>query len=97
MSGFSKMKARTDDLSGVTAWRLHDLRRSARTGLAELGIPEIIAEKILGHAERNVLAKIYNRYEYADEKRDAMERWATRLREIIEPPPDNVVRLKAAK
>ncbi len=95
MSGFSKMKARTDALSGVTAWRLHDLRRSARTGLAELGIPEIIAEKVLNHAERNVLAKIYNRYEYAAEKRDALERWATRLREIIEPAPENVVRLKA--
>ena len=95
VSGFSKMKARTDDLSGVTNWRLHDLRRTARTGLAEIGIPEIIAEKVLNHAEQNVLAKIYNRYEYADEKRDALERWATRLREIIEPPPANVVRLKA--
>ncbi len=95
VSGFSKMKARTDALSDVTAWRLHDLRRSARTGLAEIGIPEIIAEKVLNHAERNVLARTYNRYEYAAEKRDALERWAMRLREIIEPVPENVVRLKA--
>ena len=95
VSAFSKMKARTDDLSGVGNWRLHDLRRTARTGLAEIGIPEIIAEKILGHAERNVLAKIYNRYQYTDEKKNALERWGTRLREIIDPPPENVVRLKA--
>ena len=94
VSGFSKMKARTDGLSDVTGWRLHDLRRTARTGLAELGVPEIIAEKVLNHAERNVLAKIYNRHEYADEKRDALERWARRLNEILEPPPENVVRLE---
>ena len=91
VSGHSKAKARTDDLSGVTGWRLHDLRRTARTGLAELGIPEIIAEKVLNHEERNALAKIYNRYEYADEKRDALERWAARLREIIEAARDKVV------
>lgn len=97
VSGFSKMKSRTDDLSGVNNWRLHDLRRTARTGLAEIGVPEIIAEKVLNHAERNVLARIYNRHEYADEKRQALERWATRLREITEPPPENVVRFKAAK
>ena len=95
VSGFNKMKTRTDDLSGVTGWRLHDLRRTARTGLAEIGIPEIIAEMVMNHAPRNALAKIYNRHEYAAEKRDALERWANRLREIIEPPPDNVVKLKA--
>ena len=91
------MKARTEDWSGGNNWRLHDLRRTARTGLAEIGVPEIIAEKVLNHAERNVLARIYNRHEYADEKRQALERWATRLREITEPPPENVVRFKAAK
>ncbi len=95
VSGFSKMKARTDDLSDVTNWRLHDLRRTARTGLAELGVPQIVAEKVLNHAERNVLVKTYDRHEYAAEKRDALERWALRLREITEPPPENVVKLKA--
>jgi integrase len=97
VSGFNKMKTRTDDLSGVTGWRLHDLRRTARTGLAELGVPEIIAEMVMNHAPRNALAKIYNRHEYAVEKRDALERWANRLREITEPPPENVVKLKAKR
>ena len=95
VSGFNKMKTRSDKLSGVTGWRLHDLRRTGRTGLAELGVPEIIAEMVLNHAPRNTLTKIYNRHEYADEKRDALERWAGRLREITEPPPENVVKLKA--
>ena len=97
VSGFSRMKTRADDLSGVSGWRLHDLRRTARTGLAEIGIPEIIAEMVMNHAPRNVLAKIYNRHEYAAEKRDALERWANRLREITEPPPENVVKLKAKR
>ncbi len=97
VSGFSKMKARTDDLSDVTGWRLHDLRRTARTGLAELGVPQIVAEKVLNHAERNVLVKTYDRHEYAAEKRDALERWALRLREITEPPPENVVKLSAER
>ena len=97
VSGFSKMKARTDDLSDVTNWRLHDLRRTARTGLAEIGVPQIVAEKVLNHAERNLLVRTYDRHEYADEKRDALERWASRLREIIEPPPENVVKLTAAR
>ncbi len=97
VSGFSRMKTRAANLSGVTGWRLHDLRRTARTGLAEIGIPEIIAEMVMNHAPRNALAKIYNRHEYAAEKRDALERWALRLREITEPPPENVVKLKAKR
>ena len=97
VSGFSKMKARTDDLSDVTNWRLHDLRRTARTGLAEIGIPQIVAEKVLNHAERNLLVRTYDRHEYATEKAAALERWSSRLREILEPPPENVVKLAAAQ
>ena len=78
-------------------WRTHDLRRTARTGLAELGVPQIVAEKVLNHAERNVLVKTYDRHEYAAEKRDALERWALRLREITEPPPENGGKLSAGR
>ena len=80
VSGFSKMKARTDDLSDVTNWRLHDLRRTARTGLAELGVPQIVAEKVLNHSERNLLVKTYDRHEYSVEKADALARWSSRAR-----------------
>ncbi len=97
VSGFSKMKARTDQLSGVAGWRLHDLRRTARTGLAELGIPQIVVEKVLNHAERNQLVQTYDRHHYAGEKRDALDLWANRLREIVEPPSANVVRLTAER
>ena len=84
-----------ESVEPMPLWRTHDLRRTARTGLAELGVPQIVAEKVLNHAERNVLIKTYDRHEYAAEKRDALERWALRLREITEPPPENVVKLKA--
>ncbi len=116
VAGFSRMKARTDNLiieaareqaeeagknpesvEPIPHWRTHDLRRTARTGLAELGIPQIVAERVLNHAERNAIVKTYDRHEYATEKRDALERWASRLREITEPPPENVVKLKAKR
>ena len=60
----------------IGRWRLHDLRRTARTGLAELAIPQIVAEKVLNHAKRNQLVKTYDRHHYAGEKRDALDRWA---------------------
>ncbi len=66
-------KAGADRLSGIERWRLHDLRRTARTGLAKLGVPQNVAETVLNHAERNVLVSTYDRHEYTDEKRDALE------------------------
>jgi integrase len=77
-----------ESVEPMPPWRTHDLRRTARTGLAELGVPQIVAEKVLNHAERNAIVKTYDRHEYAVEKRDALERWASRLREITEPPPE---------
>lgn len=97
VSGFSKAKRRMDKLSGVTDWHLHDLRRTLRSGLPALGVAEVVGEKILNHDRRDKLQKIYNRYEYLNEKRDALARWAQRLREIIEPPPENVVPLREAQ
>ncbi len=60
----------------------HDLRRTLRTRLAELGEPDVIAERVLGHRLQGVLA-VYNRHTYDAEKRQALERWERRLREIL--------------
>ncbi len=97
IASFNKLKIKMDRVSGVENWHTHDLRRTLRTGLAELGVPETVAEKVLNHAEPNVLVKTYNRHAYRDEKAAALERWAQRVREIVTPPPANVTRLKAAK
>ncbi len=60
----------------------HDLRRTVRTKLAELGIDDIIAERVLGHKLQGLLA-IYNRYPYDPEKRQALVLWERRLHEIL--------------
>lgn len=60
----------------------HDLRRTLRTRLAELGVSDMVAERILGHRLQGVLA-IYNRHSYDIEKQQALALWEQRLREIL--------------
>ncbi len=94
VSAFSQAKAKADEISEISDWRLHDLRRTARTEMARLGVAEIVSERVLNHLPRGLVA-VYNIYEYLDEKRDALERWGQELTNILTPPPENVVRLKA--
>jgi len=101
VSGFSKAKLRTDQMlhgqdSPIADWRVHDLRRTCRTGMARLGVPEIVSERVLNHLPQG-LGKIYNVHEYLDEKRDALVQWAQEIQNITEPPPPNVVKLKAKR
>lgn len=95
VSGYSKAKARADELSGISDWRIHDLRRTVRTELSRLRTPEIVAERVINHAPRGP-SKVYDQFTYLDEKREALEAWGARLRAIIEPPPENVVALPRA-
>lgn len=88
ISSFSKGKESVDKRSGVTGWTLHDLRRTFRTGLSELKVPQPVAEACLNHAKA-ILDRTYNLHEYADEKRDALERWAEKVHEILNPPPQS--------
>jgi integrase len=66
----------------IAPWRLHDLRRTAGTGMASVGVPGSTISRILNHSEGGV-TKIYNRFSYADEKRDALDRWGQRLKDIL--------------
>ena len=99
-SGFSKSMNRLRQLSDIADWRLHDTRRTARTGMSRLKnaagqkIGPDIAERVLGHVIGGVRG-IYDRYEYLDEKREALDLWAARIDEIVSPPPDNIVPLRA--
>jgi integrase len=83
-----------EHLGELKPWRIHDLRRTARTNLAALGVPDLVAEMILGHAKRG-LQRVYDQHRYEPEMREALEKWAARLRSIVTPPPANVVPLKA--
>jgi len=60
----------------------HDLRRTLRTRLAEIGVSDMVAERILGHKLQGVLG-IYNRHSYDVEKKQALILWESRLREIL--------------
>ncbi|MBK1656539.1 tyrosine-type recombinase/integrase [Allochromatium vinosum] len=71
-------------------WHPHDLRRTCRTRLSEIGISEEVAERVIGHTKLGVVA-VYNQHKYALEIRAALEAWERRLLAIIEPPTDNVV------
>ena len=81
--------------TGLINWRFHDLRRTARTNLASLGVAPFIAELVIGHQQKGV-HKVYDVHRYQAEKREALERWANRLRDIVTPPPANVRRLRVA-
>ena len=63
---------------GIKAFTLHDLRRTARTGLARLKVPPHIAERCLNHAQPGIIAA-YDTHAYLDEKRAALAQWAAHL------------------
>jgi integrase len=71
-------------------WHLHDLRRTAATHMAKLGIDRVVIAKILNHAEREVTA-IYDRHRYEAEMRRALEAWGQRLQEIVSGSDDDRV------
>jgi integrase len=81
-SGFSKAKAHLDEASGVSDWVLHDVRRTCRTLMVRANVRPDIAERVLGHVIPGV-AGTYDRHDYLNEKRDALEALASRLRSII--------------
>lgn len=92
-SGWSQCKARLDQRSGVTGWRLHDLRRTAVTSMAELGVQPHVIEAVVNHVSghKGGVAGIYNRATYAAEKRQAMTIWADHVASIVAGTPEKVI------
>jgi integrase len=70
-SNFAKNKRALDQASGTTGWTLHDLRRTARTKLSELGIDRETARRIVGHAG-DTLDETYDRATHEPAKRAAL-------------------------
>jgi hypothetical protein len=56
-------------------------------------IAEEVREALLAHRPP-LIKQTYNVHEYADEKREALQMWAARLRAIVEPAPDNIIQLQ---
>lgn len=74
VSGFSKMLKRLSEASDTSDWRLHDLRRTAASGMAKAGVAPHVIEKVLNHVSGTIsgVAAVYNRYGYDAEKRNAL-------------------------
>lgn len=83
---WGKLKGEIATEAGVSDWQIRDLRRTFRSNMAKLKVPREIAEILLNHvtgANRNDLDEIYNRYDYLDEKREALTKWEERLTTLL--------------
>jgi integrase len=95
---WGRAKAALDAASGVTDWRLHDVRRTVATNFQKLGIRLEVTEAILNHVSgsRAGIVGVYQRHDWADEKRQALDAWARRLETIVGgKAEDNVVPIRS--
>ena len=94
---FSIWKKRIDaHMKPLPSWTFHDLRRTAASGMAKLGVEIPVIEKCLNHAG-GVFAGIvgtYQRHEYASEKRIALQRWADHIDQLVGGRPATVVKFR---
>src|SRR5262249_55971453 len=100
VSGFTRARQRLAvamaGLAGgqVAPFTLHDLRRTAATGMAALGIAPHVVDRILNHSTGRIsgVARVYNRHEYLPERKVAVESWAKHI-ELLLDQSSNVVSL----
>lgn len=111
ISGYSKAKRKLDGLMGIThdpkakgydlakLWRVHDLRRTLASTLAELGVPTDVADRLLNHlsGSRAGVKGVYQRYEFLAERKRAIEMWGAYVDQLVSDKPahSNVVALRA--
>jgi integrase len=74
-----------EDVFDIPHWTPHDLRRTARTEMARLGVVDTVAELILNHRLQGMVA-VYNKYQYLDEKRAALDLWASHVEKLVAKP-----------
>jgi integrase len=67
---------------GITDWGNHDLRRTMKTVMSRIGVHPHVSEKVLGHRLAGILA-VYDQHDYADEQREALERWAAHITQCV--------------
>ena len=85
--------------ANLEPWVLHDLRRTLATGLQKLGTPLPVIEKVLNHASGSFagIVGIYQRHEFEEEKRAALDAWARHIQAITGEITGNVVEMRAAR
>ncbi len=82
---FSRAKSVLDQLSGVSEWRLHDLRRTCVSGMARLGVTPHVADKILNHQSGTIsgVAAVYQRHEFLAERQAALDLWGAHIGQLL--------------
>ena len=97
VSGYSKAKARIDKAvlnqgaEKMAPWRIHYLRRSAATHMAQANVPPHVLSAILGHSPGRTMgiSAVYIRHRYLEERRQALEKWAAYVLDLV-TCPENV-------
>jgi integrase len=77
--------------AAIEHFTIHDLRRTETTYYGKLKVPQLIKKKLLNHTRRADVTDIYDRFEYLDEKRDALTKWEALLLETVTPKEDDKV------
>jgi integrase len=106
VSGFSRAKLRLDTemqkakreelgkkAEAIADWILHDLRRTAATGMARLNFPPHVVDKVLNHTSGTIrgVAAVYNRFEYLDDRRTALDAWGRHVTNLISPARADII------
>jgi integrase len=83
----------------IDGWILHDLRRTAATGMARLNIAPHVVDRILNHVSGTIrgVAAVYNRHAYLEERKAALEAWGRHVESLVWPGPANVLPFTAAR
>jgi integrase len=82
----------------IPRWTFHDLRRTAASGMARLRIALPVIEKALNHSSGSFagIVGVYQHHHFADEKREALDAWASFVMSVVEgKPASNVVAIRA--
>lgn len=82
----------------IDHFTIHDLRRTATSGMAKMGVPPHVAEAILNHTSGIIsgVAAVYNQYQYDNEKTEALQTWADHVDMIVaKHAGKNVIELRA--
>jgi integrase len=104
VSGWSKAKTQLEKLMSEAAakegkemapWRLHDLRRTVATGMQRIGIRLEVAEKVLNHVSGSFagVVGVYQRHDFANEKRAALDAWAREVGRIVSGKTATVIQM----
>jgi integrase len=81
----------------IAEWILHDLRRTAATGMARLNIPPHVVDKVLNHVSGTIrgVAAVYNRFGYVEERKAALEAWGRYVAGLVRPAETNVIEIRS--